>query len=82
MIDKNKLSLDRPVVYQVKIPGHLQGAWQDWVGEMAAETSCDETGESITTLTGKLDQAALIGLLRRLYSLGLPLISIVCLEDE
>jgi pimeloyl-ACP methyl ester carboxylesterase len=29
---------------------------------------------------GHLDQAALQGLLRRLYSLGLPLISVICVE--
>ncbi len=31
-------------------------------------------------ITGSFDQAALQGLLRRLYSLGLPLISVICLE--
>jgi hypothetical protein len=31
-------------------------------------------------LTGTIDQAALQGLLRRLYSLGLPLISANCVE--
>ena len=30
----------------------------------------------VTTLTGAVDQAALHGVLRRLYSLGLPLISV------
>jgi hypothetical protein len=30
----------------------------------------------VTTITGTVDQAALHGLLRRLYSLGLPLISV------
>ena len=34
----------------------------------------------ITTLTGTVDQAALQGLLRRLYSLGLLLISVNCVE--
>ena len=34
----------------------------------------------VTTLTGIVDQAALHGLLRRLYSLGLPLISVICVE--
>jgi hypothetical protein len=34
----------------------------------------------VTTLTGTVDQAALQGLLRRLYSLGLPLISVICVE--
>lgn len=42
----------------------------------------DEDGQPVTTLSGTLDQAALLGLLRRLYSLGLPLISVICLEVE
>lgn len=45
----------------------------------------DADGLPITTLTGTFDQAALHGLLRRLYSLGLPLISVVCVaynKDE
>ena len=79
---KNTLTLDRPVVYQIKFPGHLQGAWQDWGMEMAVETGYDENGQPVTTLTGRLDQAALIGLLRRLYALGLPLISVEYREDE
>ncbi len=33
-------------------------------------------GLTATTLAGTVDQAALQGLLRRLYSLGLPLISV------
>jgi hypothetical protein len=38
-------------------------------------------GPPISTLTGTVDQAALHGLLRRLYSLGVPLISVNCVED-
>lgn len=37
-------------------------------------------GPPITTLTGTVDQAALQGLLRRLFSLGLPLISVNCIN--
>jgi len=37
-------------------------------------------GPPITTQTGTVDQAALQGLLRRLYSLGLPLISVNCIN--
>jgi hypothetical protein len=40
----------------------------------------------VATLTGTFDQAALQGALRRLYSLGLPLISVIwigwSLEDN
>jgi hypothetical protein len=45
---------------------------------IAVESEGD--GLPVTTLTGTLDQAALQGLLRRLYSLGLPLISVNCVE--
>lgn len=75
---KQKLTLDRPMTYQIKVQGKLDENWPDWAGEMAVTVGSN--GLSITTLTGLLDQAALLGLLRRLYSLGTPLISVLCLE--
>ena len=76
---KRKLTLDRLVVYQIKVPGHLEAGWLEAVGEIKMETGSDD-GLPVSTLTGTFDQAALIGLLRRLYSLGLPLISVNWLE--
>ena len=75
-----KLSLDRPATYQIKVPGELDESWSDWVGGMTIEIESEGDGPPVTTLTGVLDQAALQGLLRRLYSLGLPLVSVNCLE--
>ena len=75
-----KLSLDRPATYQIKVPGQLDEGWSDWVGGMTMEIECGGDGPPVTTLTGRLDQAALQGLLRRLYSLGLPLISVNWVE--
>ena len=82
MVNKGKpqLTLDQPVAYQIKVPGELDENWPDWAGEMEVMVESDADGLSISTLTGTLDQAALQGLLRRLYSLGLPLISVICLE--
>lgn len=77
--EKRKLTLDRTAIYQVKIPGMLDECWTDWDGEMTVSVDTDEEGLVYTTLTGALDQAALQGLLRRLYGLGLPLISVICL---
>ena len=77
---KQKLTLDRPATYQIKVPGHLDESWADWAGTMTITVESDVDGLPVTTLTGTLDQAALQGLLRRLYSLGLPLISVNCLE--
>ena len=81
---KQKLTLYQPVTYQIKVPEEFGKNWSDWAGGMAIAVESRGNGEDnshpITTLTGTLDQAALQGLLRRLYSLGLPLISVVCVE--
>jgi hypothetical protein len=79
--DKQKLTLDRPATYQIKVPGELDERWSDWYGEMTVTVGSDDDGLPVTTLTGTVDQAALQGLLRRLYSLGLPLISVMYVEN-
>ena len=74
---KQKLTLDQPATYQIKVPGHLDESWSDWAGGMTITIESKGDGPPVTTLTGVVtDQAALQGLLRRLYSLGLPLISV------
>jgi len=70
------------VRYQIKVPGKLDENWPDWAGEMTVTVVSDQTGLPVSTLIGTLDQAALLGLLRRLYSLGFPLLSVVCIEGE
>ncbi len=77
-----KLSLDRPATYQIKVPGHIGESWSDWAGGMTITVESEGDGPPVTILTGTLDQAALHGLLRRLYSLGLPLISVVCVDCD
>jgi len=77
---KQNLTMDQSAIYQIKVPGHLDESWSDGTREMTITIGSDEDGTPITTLTGSFDQAALLGLLRRLYSLGLPLISVICLE--
>lgn len=75
-----KLTLDQLVTYQIKVPGHLETDWCDWAGEMTVSVSEENGGIPITTITGTIDQAALHGLLRRLYSMCLPLISVNCID--
>jgi len=75
---KQRLSLARPATYQIKVPGELDESWSDWVGGMTITVESEGEGAPVTTLTGTIDQAALQSLLRRLYSLGLPLISVIC----
>jgi hypothetical protein len=72
-----KLTLDQAATYQIKVPGHLDESWSDWAGGMTITVENGDDSPPTTTLTGVVvDQAALQSLLRRLYSLGLPLISV------
>jgi hypothetical protein len=78
---KQKLTLDQPATYQIKVPGHLDERWSEWAGGMTLTVEGGDDGPPTTTLIGKIaDQAALQGLLRRLYCLGLPLVSVNCIE--
>lgn len=62
-----------PMVYQIRIKGHLGRQRTDWFGGLTI--TLEDNGE--TLLTGPVvDQAALHGLLRRVRDLGLPLISV------
>ena len=78
-----KLTLAQPATYQIKVPGHLNASWSDWAGGMTITVENGNDRPPTTTLTGAVaDQAALQSLLRRLYSLGLPLISVNLVEPD
>jgi hypothetical protein len=65
---------DQPMVYQIRLKGHLGSGWTDWFGGMAI--TLEDDGD--TLLTGPVeDQAALHGLLRKVRDLGMPLISAI-----
>jgi hypothetical protein len=75
------LSLDRPAQYQIRVPGQLDDTWSDWFTGISMATEPDARGQPVTVLVGTLDQAALHGLLRRLYAMGLPLLSVIYMEE-
>ncbi|MGO8951220.1 MAG: hypothetical protein ACLQUY_26910 [Ktedonobacterales bacterium] len=65
---------DQPMVYQIRIKGHLGPHWSEWFLGLAV--TLEDTGE--TLLTGPLaDQAALHGVLRKVQDLGMLLISVI-----
>jgi hypothetical protein len=79
---KQKLTLDRPVTYQIKVPGKFEAGWFSNSEEANIKVEFDNEGLPHSTLTCTVDQAALQGLLRRLYSLGIPLISVKWVDVE
>ncbi len=65
--------MDKPYFYQIRVEGHLPDRWSDWLAGLAIR---HEAGGE-TTLSGVLiDQAALFGVLTRIHSLNLALISV------
>ena len=73
---EHNINPDCPVIYQITVQGYLDESRSDWFDGMDIEPEVDEDGRSVTKLAGKVvDQAALHGLLRKLYDLGLSLLS-------
>ena len=75
MPDPNHTPINQqePVVYQIRIAGHLEPQWVDWFEGMSIRLKDDGT----TVLTAAVvDQAALYGLLRKIRDVGMPLISV------
>jgi hypothetical protein len=68
---------DQPIIYQIRIKGHLSDQWTNWFEGLTI--TLEEDGD--TLLTGPLvDQAALFGLLKKVRDLGMSLVSINCVE--
>ena len=66
--------LDQPMIYQIRIEGHLGPQWTNWFGGLSI--TLEDNGD--TLLTGPVVyQAALHGLLRKVRDLGMPLISAI-----
>jgi hypothetical protein len=73
----SEMNPGQPMVYQIRIKGHLGREWTDWFGGLAI-TALDN-GE--TLLTGSVvDQAALYGLLKKVRDVAMPLLSVVCVK--
>lgn len=76
-----KLSIDQPGAYRIRVQGRLGERWEDYFAEMALSAETDANGDPLTVLTGCLpDQAAVQGVLQKLYNLGFPLISVEKIE--
>jgi hypothetical protein len=64
---------DQPVVYEIRIAGHLPPQWSDWFAGFTVTLEPDGT----TLLSGPVvDQAALYGLLKKVRDLGMPLVAV------
>ena len=69
----------QPMIYQIRIKGHLDAQWAGWFDGMSI--MLEEDGN--TLLSGLVaDQSALHGLLKKVRDLGMLLISVVQIPDR
>ena len=70
---------DDAALYNIRVQGRLDESWSDWLGELTITPQPDGT----TLLSGSIiDQAALHGILDRLYGLNLTILSVVQVGNE
>ena len=68
-----------PMVYQIRIKGHVRHEWSDWFDGMSI--TLEDNGDML--LTGPvIDQAALYGVLRTVRDVGLLLVSVMHIDPN
>jgi hypothetical protein len=71
--------MDEPTVYQIRVRGHLDESWAVWFEGLTIANLVD--GEAV--LSGSFpDQAALHGILKRISSLGISLVSVNAVSEQ
>ncbi len=62
------------IIYQITIIGRLDPDWSDWLGALSVRARLAPDGSYRTILSGPIpDQAALRGILTRIWDLNLEL---------
>jgi hypothetical protein len=68
-----------PGRYEIRLKGHLDRRWAAWFDGLSLTHQSDGT----TVIHGPIaDQAPLHGLLQKVRDVGLPLVSVICVEPD
>lgn len=78
----SKITLDRPAKYRIIVPGEVRKLQLGMAAIDIQVLQSERSDEVISVISGTFDQAGLYGFLRRMYAMGLPLISVECLEFD
>lgn len=81
------LRLDQPAVYEIHVQGGVGDCWAEWFNGLSITRQGGESPDepeqlAVTIFTGTVaDQAALLGLLLKLYHLRHPLLLVRRVEN-
>ena len=72
-----QISLNSQNTYEIRIHGQPDDSWREWFGDaqVKVESLADDT-QATTFSNVVMDQAGLVGLIRRLHGLGIVLLSV------
>jgi len=65
--------------YCIELPGK-HGGREGWGGDVELAVNPGRDGSLVTTLTGRFDQVSLLAMLRRIYAMGIPLLSVAWVD--
>ena len=75
----NTRKFDKTSVYKIRVYGNLDKKWADWFDGVTIEP---QPGNE-TLLVGRVaDQAALHGMINKIFDLGLPLLAVERIENQ
>jgi hypothetical protein len=78
-MDEPDSATTRPDVYRIKVKGRLDPSWSEWLGGFTIKSQHDDN----TLLVGTVvDQAALQGILNKLFGMNLRLLSLKLIKDK
>lgn len=81
--EQRTLNLTEAAHYRIRAQGEFNPDWLDFLSGEWVIADRQATHQDVTILIGQVvDQAALLGVLEQLYSLGFPLLSIECLPSQ
>jgi len=67
-------------VYQIRVQGRLDERWSDWFSGLTV--TVESENPLVTTMVGVIDQAALRGILNKIWDLNLALISVTPIRAD
>jgi hypothetical protein len=78
-----EFKIETPATYRIRVQGLIDSAWSEIIGDMSITTDSTIDKNPVTNLVGYLiDQAALSCVLKALYDLRIPILSVENLDER
>ena len=80
---RKEFKIETPATYRIRVQGQIDSAWSELICDMSIMTDSTPDKSPVTSLVGYLiDQAALSGVIKALYDLRIPLLSVENLDEK